>query len=251
MRVGPFFRRQPHEFVVVARSTSRSSPATRLGRSLLVLAVLFACGATAMAQSTDDRTATFFMGRVKYGRNQGRDCASVGRNLADLMSRVTTIHVRTEKTVSLSEPALFETPFLFMNGHSDFVLSAGELKNVRTYLIHGGFLFASGCCTNPAFPKAWRREMGRLFAGESVKRLNYDHPIYRSFYRLDSVRSIDRNVNIYVEGLYFNDRLVAILCEDGLCCAFSANNSCNVGRGISPEDGKKLALNIAVYSMTH
>ncbi len=44
---------------------------------------------------------------------------------------------------------------------------------------------------------------------------------------------------------------VAVICEDGLCCAFSANNACNVGRGISPEDGKKLALNIAVYAMTH
>jgi hypothetical protein len=44
---------------------------------------------------------------------------------------------------------------------------------------------------------------------------------------------------------------VAVMCEDGLCCAFSANNTCNSGKGVSPEDGQKLALNIAVYALTH
>ena len=45
--------------------------------------------------------------------------------------------------------------------------------------------------------------------------------------------------------------LVAVMCEDGLCCSFSANNTCNEGKGISPDDGQKLALNIAVYALTH
>ena len=47
------------------------------------------------------------------------------------------------------------------------------------------------------------------------------------------------------------DRLVSAMCEDGLCCAFSMDNRCNVGRGVSPEDGRQLALNLAVYAMTH
>jgi hypothetical protein len=28
-------------------------------------------------------------------------------------------------------------------------------------------------------------------------------------------------------------------------------NSCNRGRGVLPEDAKKIALNIAVYALTH
>ncbi|MCA9073112.1 MAG: hypothetical protein KDA84_29520, partial [Planctomycetaceae bacterium] len=76
-------------------------------------------------------------------------------------------------------------------------------------------------------------------------------PIYQAFYPVDRVRSIHRNENVYLEGVFYKNRLVAVMCEDGLCCAFSANNNCNVGRGIRPEVGKKLALNIAVYAMTH
>lgn len=216
----------------------------------LCLAGLLCC-AVAYAQNRSDRDASFFMGRVRYSKNDGKDCRGVGRNMTKLVSQVSTIPIGDEKLVSLTDEVLFETPFLFMNGHNDFKFTDEELENLRIYLEHGGFLFASGCCTNPAFPTAWRREMNRLYPNESVRKLPYDHPVYRSFYRIDRVRSLHRNQNVYFEGLFIEDRLVAVICEDGLCCAFSADNSCNVGRGISPEEGKKLALNLAVYAMTH
>lgn len=198
-----------------------------------------------------DPTASFFMGRIKYSRNSGNDCSGVGRNLAKLVSEVSTIRIGDEERIAFTDPQLYETPFLFMNGHNDFVLGDEELDSLRIYLEHGGFLFVSGCCTNPAFPKAWRREMARLFPGTETKVLQYDHPVYRSFYRIERVRSLHRNVDVHFEGLYYQDRLVSVMCEDGLCCAFSMENRCNRGRGVSPEDGRQLALNLAVYAMTH
>jgi hypothetical protein len=188
---------------------------------------------------------------VSFGQNTGRDCGDVGQAMVKLVAQVSTIPVQNERVVSLRTDAIFETPFLFMNGHNDFVLSDAELANLRTYFEHGGFLFASGCCTNPAFPAAWRRELSRVFPGEKVQAMPYNHPIYRSFYRIQRVRSLHRNVDVHLEGLFLKGRLVAVMCEDGLCCAFAMENRCNAGRGVSPEDGRKLALNIAVYSMTH
>jgi hypothetical protein len=138
-----------------------------------------------------------------------------------------------------------------MNGHDDFVFSEKELENLRLHLDHGGFLFASGCCTHEPFPRAWRREMARLFPNETVRPLPYDHPIYRAFYRIERVTNLHENRDVFLEAIFVEDRMVAVMCENGLCCAFARNNACNVGRGVSPEDGKKLALNIAVYAMTH
>jgi hypothetical protein len=43
------------------------------------------------AQSTDDKQATFFMGRVKYSANDGNDCGGVGQDLMRLVSRASTI----------------------------------------------------------------------------------------------------------------------------------------------------------------
>ena len=215
----------------------------------LLLVLSFA--SAAFAQPPGDRLASFFVGRVSYGQNSGRDCGDIGQSMAKLVAQVSTIPVQNERLVSLRDNSIFETPFLFMNGHNNFVLSEAELANLRTYLEHGGFLFASGCCTNPEFPAAWRRELSRVFPGEKVQTMRYDHPVYRSFYRIERVRSLHRNVDVQLEGLFLKGRLVAVMCEDGLCCAFAMENRCNVGRGVSPEDGRKLALNIAVYAMTH
>jgi len=212
---------------------------------------LLLCAAAAFGQGLEDKQATFFMGRVKYSSNDGNDCGGVGQDLMRLVSRASTLKIQEERRLRLTDPELFETPFLFMNGHNDFVLTETELDNLRKYLSHGGFFFSSGCCTSPAFPKAWRREMGRIFSTERVKPIPYDHLIYRSFYKLERIRCLNEPRDIQLDGLFYQGNLVAVMCEDGLCCAFSANNTCNEGKGVSPEDGQKLALNIAVYALTH
>jgi len=212
------------------------------------LALLFALPRLLGAE---DPRATFFVGRLAFGPNRGSDCGDSGMDLVKLVSRASSIRVKEERRLSLSDESLYETPFLFMNGHNDFAFSEAELESLRHYLSHGGFVFASGCCTNPAFPKAWRRELGRVFSGETVKTIPYDHLIYRSFYKLEHIRSANGNRNIYLEGLFHDGELVAVVGEDGLCCSFSMNNQCNRGKGVLPDDAKKIALNIAVYALTH
>ncbi len=228
---------------------SRPVPNTAWVIALLIIVLFFPL--FAQPESRDEKEATFFMGRIKYSSNDGNDCSSVGQELIELVSRASTVKLQAERKIALTDQALFETPFVFMNGHNDFVFTEAELQNLRKYLSRGGFFFASGCCTNPEFPKAWRREFGRLFPGESVVKLPYDNLIYSSFYRISHVRCLNEPRDIQLEGLFHEGRLVAVMCEDGLCCAFSANNSCNQGKGVSPEDGQKLALNIAIYALTH
>ncbi|MCX6925865.1 MAG: DUF4159 domain-containing protein, partial [Verrucomicrobia bacterium] len=222
-----------------------------LSPMLLVVLLSLAGGLAASGQTADDKQATFFMGRVKYSANDGNDCTGVGEELMQLVSKASTIKVQEERRVRLTDPELFETPFLFMNGHNDFVLTEPELANLRKYLSHGGFYFASACCDRPGFPKAWRREFSRVFPNEKVKPIPYEHLIYRSFYKIDRIRCRHEPRDIQLEGIFYQGNLVAVMCDDGLCCAFSENNTCNPAKGISPEDGKKLALNIAVYALTH
>ena len=233
---------------------SRRSELSRLGLlTVLLLTTTFRLSAATSTpvQGADDKEATFFMGRIKYSSNDGNDCGTVGKELMELVSKASTIKVQEERKVRLTDPELFETPFLFMNGHNNFVLTEAEVGILRKYLAHGGFFFASGCCTNPDFPKAWRREFSRIFPDCQVKAIPYDHLIYRSFYKIGRVRCLHEPRDIQLEGLFYQGNLVAVMCEDGLCCAFSANNTCNDGKGVSPEDGQKLALNIAVYALTH
>lgn len=252
LRLAHWRPRVPAHLARVAKAES-SAQARSVSGTMRAVTVLAALAITLQGQvpSLEEQRTTFFMGRIQYSTNDGNDCGRVGEELMTLVSKASTLKVRQEKRLRLSDPELFETPFVFMNGHNEFVLTEEEVQILKKYLGHGGFYFASGCCTNPDFPKAWCREFSRIFPGESVRPLPYHHPIYRVFYQIDRVRCLHEPRDIQLEGLFYQGNLVAVLCEDGLCCAFSMNNSCNRGKGVSPDDGKKLALNIAVYAITH
>src|SRR6266850_2459076 len=86
--------------------------------ALLCLLVMAPFNRMAFAQVNDDKHATFFMGRVRYSANDGNDCSGVGQDLMKLVSRASTLKIQEERKVKLTDPDLYETPFLFMNGHN-------------------------------------------------------------------------------------------------------------------------------------
>src|SRR5436305_9071476 len=111
----------------VSRFTFHASP---LAFAIALLAL------SAPAQPTDDKQASFVMGRVRYSANDGNDCGGVGQDLMKLVSRASTLKIQAERKVKLTDPDLYETPFLFMNGHNDFTFTEAELEHLRKYLSH-------------------------------------------------------------------------------------------------------------------
>ena len=77
--------------------------------------------------------------------------------------------------VDISGSQLFNYPFVHITGHGNIVLSVQEVKNLRDYLIGGGFLEISD---NYGLDKYIRREMKRVFPELDFVELPYSHPIY-------------------------------------------------------------------------
>jgi len=46
------------------------------------------------------------------------------------------------RDVKLSDAAIFEMPFLYLTGTTDFILTGAERANLRRFLMNGGVLFA-------------------------------------------------------------------------------------------------------------
>lgn len=84
-------------------------------------------------------------------------------------------------SLRLTDPRLFQYPFIFLTGHGNISLSAAEIRILRRYLLDGGFLFADDCY---GMDESFRREIARVFPDRPLAEIPHDHPVFHSFYSL-------------------------------------------------------------------
>jgi hypothetical protein len=78
-------------------------------------------------------------------------------------------------TVDVGSPDLFNYPFVHLTGHGNVVFSTQEIKNLRDYLISGGFLHIDD---NYGINIYIRREMKKVFPELDFVELPFSHKIY-------------------------------------------------------------------------
>lgn len=84
-----------------------------------------------------------------------------------------------EDVVEVGSSDIFQYPFVHMTGHGNVVFTDSEAKNLRNYLISGGFLHVDD---NYGLDKFIRREMKKVFPELSFIELPFDHPVYHQKY---------------------------------------------------------------------
>ena len=94
----------------------------------------------------------------------------------------TTIH-KEESIVEVGSPDIFQYPFVHMTGHGNVVFSSSEAKNLREYLLSGGFLHIDD---NYGMDKFVRLEMKKVFPELEFTEVPFNHPIYHQKYHFDS-----------------------------------------------------------------
>jgi hypothetical protein len=82
------------------------------------------------------------------------------------------------REIKLSDPKIFDAPLIYMTGHEDFTLEPAEIAGLREYLNKGGLLFAEACCGRPAFDRAFRRVLGKVLPGQTLKPIPANHSIF-------------------------------------------------------------------------
>lgn len=101
-------------------------------------------------------------------------------NLIEFCNKNIKTNINPEPaTVEVGSPEIFNFPFVHMTGHGNVVFSNQDIKNLRDYLIGGGFLHISD---NYGLDKFVRREMKRVFPELDFVELPFDHPIYHQKY---------------------------------------------------------------------
>lgn len=108
-----------------------------------------------------------------WGNSAVPNMLSFAREASDLL--IDTIEYET----SLTDPELFNYPFLFATGHGTIKFEPEELTRLRTYLLNGGFLFVND---SYGMAETFLKEMTKIFPEREIVDLPFDHPIYHCFY---------------------------------------------------------------------
>lgn len=83
-------------------------------------------------------------------------------------------------TVDISDPALFNYPFVHMTGHGNVVFSASDAENLRNYLMGGGFLHIDD---NYGMDQFIRKEIKKVFPMLDWVELPANHPLFNQTYK--------------------------------------------------------------------
>ncbi|MDP5078637.1 MAG: DUF4159 domain-containing protein [Nonlabens sp.] len=81
-------------------------------------------------------------------------------------------------TVEISSIDIFQYPFLHMTGHGNVVFSDADIKNLRTYLLSGGFLHIDD---NYGMEPYLKKELVKLFPDNALIEIPANHPIFNIY----------------------------------------------------------------------
>jgi hypothetical protein len=219
-----------------------------------------------------------FRGGGRRGRGWGggwtTDWPDSDLNFSYRLQQLTSLKVNPEPiSLRLTDPALFDYPFLYMIEPGSLVFSDEEVAALRRYLLNGGFLMVDDFWGDYQYENFYR-EIKRVFPDREPVELPITHEIFQCVYRLKEkpqVPSIQarwhRDATItWEEGHGGNTREVhyrGISDDQGRLMAIICHNT-DLGDGweregedpwyfkqFSEKKSYPMGINIVTYAMTH
>ncbi len=105
-------------------------------------------------------------------------------NLSNRLQQLTSMQVDPEgRVLRLTDPALFDYPFIYMVEPGDLMLSEEEVQALRRYLLSGGFLMVDDFWGEAEYANFYR-EIKRVLPNREPRELPIEHPIFHCVFDL-------------------------------------------------------------------
>jgi hypothetical protein len=140
------------------------------------------------------RMAYPYMGR--QGAPWAHDYPTGEYNFMKIFTTITNVwgHVDESSIMTFGDPEMFKFPVIYLCEPGYWQLSEPEVKSLRDYLLKGGFMIVDD------FPRqAWGQfdyEMSRVFPQLQWIQLEISHPIFHTFFEIDSFDIIPQAYNL-------------------------------------------------------
>lgn len=212
--------------------------------------MIWAISASVFAQSEPFH---FKIAKLKYegGGDWYANPSSLPNLIRFINQNSTTKIASQEDVVEASGSQIFQYPYVYMTGHGNVSFTDAEARNLRLYLISGGFLHIDD---NYGMDKYVRREMKKVFPDLEWVELPFTHNIYHQHFDfskgLPKVHEHDKKPP---QGL-------AMIYENRVVCYYTYE--CDLGDGWEdvnvhndPQDVRQRALqmglNIVLWAINH
>jgi len=248
------------------------------GLLLLVLLVPLAVSGQGRRQSfrqaaeTVDYDSHFVFTRIRYGAGRAglargffggnnawaHDYPTADRNLASILDYITNMRVRMDGSniLDLDDARIFENPILYMSEPGYWVTNEDEAKNLREYLLKGGFIIFDD------FEGDWHwrnlvAQMGQALPGHHFIRLDVSHPIFQAFFGIRHLNVPHPTVNVppdYFAIFENNDpsgRMLALANWNNDLGDYWEWSAEGLYGDDPTNDAYRLGVNYIVYAMTH
>jgi hypothetical protein len=144
--------------------------------------------------------------------------------------------------------ALRKYPFAFMTSQYHYKLSAPEKRNLKRYILSGGFLMMDDCIAGSSgdhFYQSSYELLKEVFGQAAVRPIPHEHEIFHNVYDLGQT-GVPHCYGTYhrAQGVFINDRLAVWLSSTDVHCAW-------VGNHRLVKQGIKMGVNILMYALTH
>lgn len=187
-------------------------------------------------------------GNLIYAGNRSSICFAE-KFLSDT-ARQTTLNVEKKfRSVRLDSDQLFDLPFCVFSGENAFTLTDRERKNLRKYLMNGGFIVSSPSCSNKDWDRSLRKELALALPEYPLKKIEMSHPIFSIVNQITELKCKEGNTAT-IEGIEVNGRIVMIHSKEGLNDVHNAQGCCCCG-GNEILAAAKINVNLITYALLY
>jgi len=194
-------------------------------------------------------------------------------NFSYRLQNMTSLEVAADsKVLRLTDPELFDYPFIYMAGVQTMTLGEAEQAALRRYLLNGGFLMMDDFWAVNGRENVLRQMRGVL-PNQEPKELAVTHPIFHLVYDLNELPQVT-DIKTWRDGFDYEylhgdpggdkaPHFWAYFDDDGRMVALACHNN-DIGDGWEREGEDKeyfhqfsekmsypLGINIVTYAMTH
>jgi hypothetical protein len=195
----------------------------------------------------------FRIARLKYsGGGDWYNDPSAEINLLEYARRTAGIDCDPRyQFVDCSSDKIFNYPFLFMTGHGNIAFSDFEVQRLRTYLTHGGFLYADD---DYGMDKAFRREIKKVFPDAVLVELPFSYGLYHCCFNFPAGVPKTHQHNGKPPqgfGIFYEGRLVVYYTYESNPSDGWADSDVHGDPPAVREEALKFGTNILVWALTH